>query len=482
MIACQRLLAGLLLAGLLGLAPAATSLAEPLRQGEGCTIGGTKTATPARIKLGESVKITLKLTPQCPPATFRAADIVVVMDVSRSMQDDGKIDAAKKAAKTFVQVTDLSVHRMGLIFFAGNPVSVQDLTTDASALIKKIDQVTLSSGTNISAALDAAKAMLDTQGRPGVLPVIILMSDGAPNMPTTGDPERLSIMSANAARVAGIEVFAIGLGRDAAEGLMLQLVTSPSHYFSSPDNAQLEQIYRDIAHIVGDVGIRDLALDDDLSADVTLEPNTPAPATTSVTGRRLTWQSALLASAATTEWNYYVKPTRLGTYPTNDKAVATYRDVDGVTRQFEFPKPLVTVLDPRDIPPCNSPNPWVVAVYSFPDAVGVGGALNGLGCNNQFDSGDWFLGTQFALPHLEYELTDETGQQVLFRAKGVPGPGRVDQRLQMRACVAPPYKLRLTTTDLAGYQLCPNSPAERLITARDFRGFKYRQERYGLVR
>ncbi len=89
------------------------------------------------------------------------------------------------------------------------------------------------------------------------------------------------------------------------------------------------------------------------------------------------------------------------------------------------------------------------------------------------------------LPPLEFELTDIEGQQVMYRrGRGVPGPGRVDQRLYIRVCEPPPYVLRLVTEDLDGYHLCPNSPELRLITERSFRplAFQRTEVRFGLVR
>jgi hypothetical protein len=60
----------------------------------------------------------------------------------------------------------------------------------------------------------------------------------------------------------------------------------------------------------------------------------------------------------------------------------------------------------------------------------------------------------------------------------------VDQRLYIRVCDPPPYRLRLVTGDLAGYSLCPNSPTERIITLKDFRprAFQRTEVRFGYIR
>jgi hypothetical protein len=139
-------------------------------------------------------------------------------------------------------------------------------------------------------------------------------------------------------------------------------------------------------------------------------------------------------------------------------------------------------VDPNEGVPCADPNAWSILVHAFPDGTG-GASFGGGGCNNRFDSGDWFGGTFPGLPSLEFRLTDMTATKTLYRGRSVLGPGRVDQRLLIRACDPPPYRLQLTTENLNGYSLCANSPAEQVVPARAFlhKPFKSTEVRFGFM-
>ena len=458
-------------------AAAAPSLQDPGL--DRCTLEGTKTATPARVRLGQKVQIQLTLVASCPEAEARTADIIMAIDQSRSMLSGGKLTAAKDAARRFVEATDLGQQRVGVVGFYGGADVRQPLTDDQDDLIDAINDIAIASGTNLSAAIDTAQAELVARGRDDALSVIILMTDGDPNSPLS-NPTTAAIRSANAAKLAGTEIYSIGLGTDVSEDLLKQIASSEDHYFFSPLSEELEDIYAAIALVVGSRAVRSVGLDDVLSSDVELVDGTASPAVT-VAGRSLGWTAGVIPIAGL-EWVYEVTPKRVGSYPTNDSAEATYLDIDGETRTYVFPRPMITVLEPEP-PTCGARDSWTVLVHSFPDTVGVSSSAP-RGCNLTFDSGDWATGIYYRMPSLEYVLTDETGTTELARGSGVYSAGKVDQRLYFRVCQAPPYKLRLLTTELDGYRLCPNAPVERLITFRDFRPRSYRstQERFGFIR
>jgi uncharacterized protein YegL len=486
-------LVGLLCAVVLGAAAvvreAAVVQAAPAMQSsppEPCAVEGDKVVSPAKIRLGETAQIRLTLTPKCPGAVYRTTDIVLVFDASRSMQGT-KFTEAKKAAKAFVDNTDLTLQQVGLVGFDGDPHLMIGLSQDAAAIKAAVDRINLGSGTNISGGIDMAyNDLLVPQGRPGALPVIVLISDGAPNRPGNGnEPSIAAVRSANFARLGGVALFGIGVGSDADPDLLKQIVGHDGEpfLFFSPNAEDLVAIYRAIALQVGDFVLQDLILDDDLAADITLVAGMANPAPT-VAGKRLTWTAGLVPSAGLS-WIYEIKPQRVGTYPTNDRALATFTDSDGEQRTFLFPQPVITVLDPepKEGQACNRPDAWTLMVHSFPDTVGKGNAERP-GCNILFDGGDWIEGTRYRLPDLTYELTDASGSKLLYRGKGVPGPGKVDQRLYFRVCEPPPYRLKLVTTDLNGYAVCSNSPSPREITARSFKtpSLKRTEIRFGFTR
>jgi len=460
-------------------APSFPGRAAPAREERGCTVYGDKVASPARVLLGESVQVRLTLHADCPPAVLEPADIVMAIDRSVSMAQDGKMDAAKSAARSFTAATDLSLHRIGVVSFAGTAQLVIGLSQDRAAIETAVNGIGIAPSTNISAALDMSAQLLRRDGRPEARWVIILISDGSPNQPMP-DPRTAAIRSANFAKIDGMRVFAIGLGRDADPPLLQSLASGSDHYWFAPGAEDLVAIYESIAVVIASSAVSDVVVEDDLAPDVTLIGGSPTP-TAEVAGSRLTWRAATLPSGGLS-FVYEVEGNRAGTYPTNARAVATFRNADGSAGQFTFPQPQITVVDPNEGVPCSDPNAWSVLVHAFPDAIGRSPS-GGAGCNNRFDSGDWFGGTWPGLPPLEFQLTDAGGTKTLYRGRSVPGPGRVDQRLLIRACDPPPYRLRLLNEDLHGYLLCPNSPAEQLVTARAYARSPFRstEVRFGFT-
>lgn len=453
-----------------------------------CTVTGTKTALPARVLRGDPVEIRLRIKPSCPGETFRDADIVLVIDQSRSMADAAggagtqtKEAAAKAAAKAFVD-TSLSTGRtrIALVTFAGSASLGIGLSSDGVAIKRAVDAFPLLSGTNISSGIDMAfNDVLTPNARAGALKVVVVMSDGAPNAPAP-NPDTAAVRSANAARLGGAQLFAIGLGSDRDDDLLKKVAGSASNYYPSPTGSDLEQVYRSIALLVGNFAVHDLVLDDDLSAYVQYIAGSAVPEAV-VAGSRLTWKANLIPEQGFT-LTYRVTAMRVGTWPTNDNAVAAFVNADGKPDAYTFPKPQITVVEPPpDGPVCNGTNWWTLAIQSFPDSVGISGG-SATGCNNRFDGGDWIAGTGKPLPKLEYEIKDSAGK-TLFRGQGVPGPGRVDQRIYARVCVPPPYTVHLLTANLGGYNLCSNLTTVRKVTDRNFRPASARRTelRFGFV-
>ncbi|MEO8082628.1 MAG: vWA domain-containing protein [Ardenticatenales bacterium] len=456
--------------------------AQPVRAQEPlqCVVQGTKTASPARIRLGETVQIRLSLSAKCPPAQYRSADLMVMIDSSLSMTSGGKLQAAQTAAHRFVDQLDFSLQRMAVLGFYGSARLVIGLSSDPVAINAAIANLPIDRGTDIANAIDVAQEELTRNGRPDARPVMILITDGAPNEPASG-PEQAALLSANAAKVAGTTIYTIGLGSGAAETLLKQIASGPEYYFFAPGNSQLAAIYDQIALVVGNFTVRNVGLGDDLGVNGPYVAGSGAPAP-AVASDVLNWTVDAL-SEAPIELVYEIKPTKVGTYLAADRTVAHYLDLDGQTRDYVFEQPSIEVLDPPNTRACGDGRPWSINVHSFPDSVGVS-SVRPQGCNIRFDSGDWATGTAYRLPLLEYVLTDGSGTKELFRGSAVQGSGRVDEYIPIRVCQPPPYKLRLVTTELAGYQLCPNAWRERTITLRDFRPVNFRNtlERFGFFR
>lgn len=205
-----------------------------------------------------------------PPSCFEQVDVdvLIVMDISGSMLDENKIQAAKDASEALLDNLGPD-DQSGLVAFSTgvamprnlNPLHVGPFpSTDWH-----VDQQTAGGFTAIWKGMRMARFELINQphidpapyshasriGVPGTKQAIVLLSDGEQTI-GGGDP----VTEANLARSAGIEIFAVGLGTaipPPAQVVLQQIASSGSHYFVSPDPADLPDIFRRISFLLRDV-------------------------------------------------------------------------------------------------------------------------------------------------------------------------------------------------------------------------------------
>jgi hypothetical protein len=314
-------------------------------QGSSCSFVLNKTAAPATIQLGAEVTVTLQVGGTCPEQD-RPADVILVIDRSTSMQRDGKLDAAKQAATTFVDSVDPTLVHVGIVAVGPYPVRIQSLTGDQAVLRAAIAGIGGTRGTNIVDALAMAKDDLaGPDSRPGVAKAIVFLTDGNHN---TGPDISDIYPILDALRAASVEVFAIALGNDADEALLQQMASSPSHYYKSPTTAELQGIYQQIAgRIKATTLIKTATIVDQVPSNMRYIPGSGAPVQPSVStdGRTLTWNLVDINESGTT-LSYRVRPLQSGKWPTNVKAELAGKD--GYDQPFDllFPVPSVTINNP----------------------------------------------------------------------------------------------------------------------------------------
>ena len=154
--------------------------------------------------------------------TASGIDIMIAFDVSLSMdiddfRDQGlpvkRIDAAKDVVDNFIsRRTD---DRLGLVAFAGRPVSVSPITLDHQWLRQGLDRLQLNDqenngtvkeqGTAIGSALAAAATRLDS--REAKSKIIVLITDGASNSGKISPVE-----AAEHAKTLGIKIYTVAIG------------------------------------------------------------------------------------------------------------------------------------------------------------------------------------------------------------------------------------------------------------------------------
>ena len=192
-------------------------------------------------------------------------DVMLVIDRSGSMniRDNGSITRlanAKTASNNFINSMNFSKDKAGLASFNQLATLNLGLTNNQGTITNAINALTATGATNIGDGIKVGRTELLANG--GLNKFMILLSDGAPNVMTFPNgsqkfcfvdpqsPTDCTIYAedqADTTKLAGIEIFTIGLGvNNFTENLLKEIATTPSNYFSAPKSNELQAIYTNI--------------------------------------------------------------------------------------------------------------------------------------------------------------------------------------------------------------------------------------------
>jgi len=246
--------------------PTATSTAEPSNTPVPGVTPPTSPPTPA------SATPEPTRSPSPTPSVYRSfvpivfndyclkvyTDVALVIDASTTMlfETDGgvkKIHAAKEAAKAFLHELSLSPDMLGrhdqaaIIWYNDKAGVVQPLTHDLEALERAIDSIEPVEGSRIDLGIESGHLELlpafSPARKPWNVPALVLLSDGIPNRTSI----EAVVTAADNAKYDGIEVHAVGLGRDLWRHVLQRIASQPEMYYESPSGDDLASIYRAIA-------------------------------------------------------------------------------------------------------------------------------------------------------------------------------------------------------------------------------------------
>lgn len=347
------------LAGRAAVGEAAIGAAEPPGPGRpgpdapaACRLRPAKTASPARITLGDTVSVTLRLTGTCDTVQRARSDIMLVVDESGSMAG-AKLAAARVAAAAFVDGVDLAFDQVGLVGFASEARLAVGLTTDRARIAAAIDSLAPDGGTNISAGVDEARHVYKNPGhRAGATRVIVVMTDGQ----NTGGPA-VAISAARYAKAEGARLFTIGFGADADMLTLTRMASNSGDAFAAPTAADLARIYAAIAdRVSGSTLFTRLVVTDTLSTDMRYADASGRP-WPDRSGLTMVWDLSFVQPGGA-EIRFGVVPQTTGRLRVSDRAVARGASPDGVTADAVFPDVFVDVLPP----PAPTPTPGPACV------------------------------------------------------------------------------------------------------------------------
>lgn len=216
---------------------------------------------------GRSTQEVVFTWPQPIAKTLRSCevptDVVLGIDLSGSMNNDGgeppqPITAVLKAAESFV-LRLKSQDQIGVVTFATEAELRQALTKSISSVAGFIDGLTIDpasehGSTNTGDALaQMSNELISSRHNTDARKVGIILTDGLATAPGK-DPAGYALEKAQALKAHGVELFAIGLGRDVDTKFLEGIATDKAHTFIAPTTKEVENIYQTITAAICEDG------------------------------------------------------------------------------------------------------------------------------------------------------------------------------------------------------------------------------------
>ena len=267
-------------------------------------------------------------------------DIMLVLDRSASMA--GALPSLKTAANGFVDIIDEATDgvldgaiangsRVGIVSFATSATLDVPLTTDATALKTAINALVAAGNTNHSAAISLAQSTL-AGSEPTNSKQMIMFTDGVTTVGGDGQAE------AAAARTAGTEIFAIGLGSvNTAQLNGWASDPDADHVFIAPTRGDLEEIFEAIGAAIVVPAATNVSIVDTVDSHFAVSTPTASKGTVIQAGNVLTWTIPELGTETVTlTFTATHNPALPGGVEQVNDSVA-YTDTEGHTVSFGNP-------------------------------------------------------------------------------------------------------------------------------------------------
>ena len=329
-----------------------------------------------RILCDGSLRVTLALT-AAPDIVSNPTDIVLILDRSGSMTGAPLADM-KLGSKTFIDLIDEATDsakdgqigsgsRMGIVSFSNTAVANTQLITSVDTLKTAVDELSAGGSTNHADAFTKAVQLFDPASSNAK--VMVMFTDGNTTIGAPPAPV------AAAARAQGIIIYCIGLiGSDGLDITALNnWATDPdaSHVAVTPDAADLEELFAELAANISKTGATDIVIDEVVSPDfvITSISSPTKGSATMLDAHSLRWNIAELGvtSSESASLDFFIRHVgpEPGTKLVNQSI--TYSDNEG--NVVSFPKPTVSVECDIIIYPEPCPQPVELTVEGCQDSI-----------------------------------------------------------------------------------------------------------------
>lgn len=351
-----------------------------------------------RIDCSGSLKVTLALAAS-PDISTSPTDIVLVLDRSGSMAGS-PLANLKSGAKKFIDIISEATggsqsgsigsgSRIGIVSFSDTAVQNSLLTNSVANLKAAVDSLSAGGSTNHADAFAKASALFDSSSANAR--VMVMFTDGK----TTAGPDPNPV--AAAARASGIIIYCIGLvGSDGIDPAILNnWATDPdaSHVAITPDDAELEDLFEDLAANISKPGATNIVIDEVVNSDFVITSILlPTKGVTSmINPTTLRWTIDQLGTTgnegATLEFLVKHIANTSGTKPVNESITYTNSE----NNQANFPMPTVQVDCGCIIKPEPCPLPVDVAISGCQDSL-------------VYDAGDVYMESQGRILQLDVNV------------------------------------------------------------------------------
>ena len=303
-----------------------------------------------QIDCNGTLKITLALS-AAPDIASNPTDIVLVLDRSGSMTGT-PLANMKAGADTFIDIIDEATDsskdgtigsgiRIGIVSFADSATADTQLITSVAALKSAVNSLNAGGSTNHADAFTKAVQLFDPAS-PNAR-VIVMFTDGKT---TSGVPPA---PVAAAARASGIIIYCIGLiGDDGIDvNVLNDWATDPdaSHVSVTPDDADLENLFADLAANISKPGATDIVIDETVNPDFRITSVIPPTKGTAmmISNTTLQWKISELGVSGNegASLEFYVMHVGQSTGTKQVNASILYSDTEG--NVVTFPDPSVSV-------------------------------------------------------------------------------------------------------------------------------------------
>ena len=331
-----------------------------------------------RIDCDGMLRVTLALT-AAPDITSNPTDIVLVLDRSGSMAGS-PLANMKTGAKTFIDIIDEATDgsqdgtigsgsRIGIVSFADEATINAPLMTSVQTLKTAVDALSSGGRTNHADAFTVASQMFDPLSTKQK--VIVMFTDGK----TTAGPPPSPV--AAAARAAGIIIYCIGLiGENGIDvDTLNDWATDPnaSHVAVTPDDAQLEELFADLAANISKPGATNIVINEVVNPDFiivsVLPPNKGTPTLINSTTIRWEIPSLGVTTSEGASLEFFIRHTAQTSGEKLVNKSISYTDTE--KNVVTFPDPSVTVDCGVVVTPEKCPTPVTLTVGGCEDSVVV---------------------------------------------------------------------------------------------------------------